>query len=164
MEPRGCEPSAAQTTLTATKGPSRGSSQSVVIGRLVPSADLSLSIITRGRDCFRPRAFTNIGFVCKAPIRQFVVAHSEVSAKPREIPISKPALVSKTLSGMVALPNTKSKSSSPHGPTSCHCAKQESPFPLISTQRFFKRGEMLGRYQGIRRAEIFRLLASVNSP
>src|SRR4029079_12201667 len=37
-----------------------------------------LSIITRGRDGFRPRSFGNIGFVCKAPTRQIVVAHAEV--------------------------------------------------------------------------------------
>ena len=50
----------------------------------------------------------------------------------------------------------KSKSSSPQGPTSCNCAKQESAFHLICTQLFFKRGETPERYQGIRRAEVFR--------
>jgi hypothetical protein len=38
----------------------------------------SLSIVARGRNDFRPRSFGNIGFIGKAPIGQFIVAHSEV--------------------------------------------------------------------------------------
>ena len=41
-------------------------------------ADFALSIVARGRDGFRPRSSRNVGFICKAPVRQFIVRHSEV--------------------------------------------------------------------------------------
>ena len=44
----------------------------------MPIADLGLSIVARGRDGFRPRSSRNVGFICKAPERQFIVRHSEV--------------------------------------------------------------------------------------
>ena len=52
--------------------------RSLEAGALSANSRLSLSIVARGRDDFRPRSFGNIGFICKAPIGQFIVAHSEV--------------------------------------------------------------------------------------
>ena len=69
-------------------------------------ADLGLSIVARGRDGFRPRSSWNVGFICKAPVCQFIVRHSEVM--PDGWRYIQAVLAPKALRGIIALPNTKS--------------------------------------------------------
>ena len=138
-------------TAGATSPPRRAWSSCCGPDRLSPAPAASAIIAERGDD-LGPGPGRNVRLSTKRQAERPLSCMPSWCQTAGET--SKPAFASKVLRGVLAPPNTKSKSSSPHGPTSCHWAKHERSFRLISTQRFFSRGSRPERSRPARRGKL----------